>query len=158
MLNKKIVGALLLATMAVSTTALAQDRGFNTVAGAVIGAAIGNSTHDRNGALIGGVLGAAVGNSIQTNDRYDNRGYSNVSYNNGGYVDNRSSYYDDRARYYQPAPVYVEQRPVYYAPAPTYYYNQPSAVVYVGGGGDGYYEGRHGGYGYGHGYGHGHRR
>ena len=156
MLKKTFVGAVLLAATAVSTTALAQDRGFNTVAGAVVGAAIGNSTHDRNGAAIGGLIGAAVGNSLPTsNDRYYNNGYSN-----GGYVDTRASYYDNRGysnSYYQPAPVYVEPRPVYYAPAPVYY-SQPSAVVYVGGGG--YYgHGYRGGYGHGgHGGYYGHRR
>lgn len=176
MLNKKCLGAVMLAAAAVSSTAMADDRGVNTAFGAVIGAGIGNSTGARNGAIIGGLLGAAVGSSISTNDR---------SYN-GGYVDNRSSgyvatrvdtratyddnrdgrdYRDSRDSYYsEPAPVYVQEsrpvyveqsRAVYYQPQPAYYYSQPyysqpSTAVYVGVGG-GYRDGYRG-------HGHGHHR
>jgi hypothetical protein len=161
MLNKKCLGAVILAATVVSSTAMADDRGVNTAVGAVIGAAIGHNTGGRNGAIVGGVLGAAVGNSISRNDRsYNNGGYydnrSNGYYDNrsNGYVDTRASYYDNRDSYYQSAPVYVqESRPVYYQPQPTYYYTQPSEVVYVSGGG-GYYDGYRGRHGHGrHGYG-----
>jgi hypothetical protein len=154
MLNKKCVGAVILAAMAVSSTAMAQDRGTNTVVGGLLGAAIGHSAGGRDGAIVGGVLGAAVGNSLATNDRnngyYDNRGGYYNSPNT--YYENRDSYYDNRGSYYQPAPVYVQPAPVYVQPAPVYYapapryYSQPSAVVYVGGG-RGYYDGYNRGYG-----------
>jgi Glycine zipper 2TM domain len=123
MLNKKLLGAVMVAAVAVSSAAVADDRDFNTVAGAVVGAAIGHSTGGRNGAIVGGVIGAAVGNSIRTNDGY---------YNGGGY---RGSYYQPAPQpvYYQqaPQPVYYQPapQPVYYAPAPRYY--GPPAVIYV---------------------------
>ena len=122
MLNKKLVGAALLAAAAVSGSAMANDRGINTVAGAVVGAAIGNSAGGRDGAIVGGLVGAAVGNSINTGDRYYRGG--------GGYVQTRV--------YSQPAPVYYEPAPVYYEPAPRYYAPQ---VVYVEPG-RGYYHDR----------------
>src|SRR5450830_1044080 len=113
MLNKKLLGVVMVAAVAVSSAAVAGDRDFNTVAGAVVGAAIGHSTGGRDGAIVGGVIGAAVGNSISTNDRYYNGGY-------------RGGYYQSAPQpvYYQPAP-----QPVYYAPAPRYY--GPPAVIYV---------------------------
>jgi hypothetical protein len=113
MLNKKCFGAVLLAAAAVSGTAMAQDRGMNTVAGAVLGAAIGHGVGGRDGAIVGGVMGAAVGNSISTRDDYyyrDNRGYASASY-------------------YSPAPAYVESRPVYVQSAPVYY-EAPRPVYY----------------------------
>ncbi|MBC7456036.1 MAG: glycine zipper 2TM domain-containing protein [Massilia sp.] len=188
MLNKKCLGAMMLAAALVSSTAMADDRGVNTAFGAVIGAGIGNSTGARNGALIGGLLGAAVGSSISTNDRsYSNGGYDD--YRGSGYVDSRATtttYYDNRdsrdywdSRDYrdsrdaydsQPAPVYVQDsrtvyveqsRPVYYQQQPVYYYNQP----YYSQPSAAVYVGVGGG-GYrdgyrgynGHGHGHGHRR
>src|SRR5471032_1242848 len=111
MLNKTVLGVVTLAAAAISSTAMADDRGFDTVAGAVVGAAIGNSTGSRNGALVGGLVGAAVGNSIDTGDRY-RRGYTETRV------------------YSRPAPVYYEQAPVYYAPPPRYY-APPAQVVYV---------------------------
>jgi len=122
MLNKKLLGVVMVAAVAVSSAAVADDRDFNTVAGAVVGAAIGHSTGGRNGAIVGGVIGAAVGNSISTNDRYYNGG------NRGGYYQQAPQpvYYQPAPQpvYYQPAP-----QPVYYAPAPRYY--GPPAVIYV---------------------------
>jgi surface antigen len=111
MLNKKCLGAALLAAAAVSGTAMAQDRGMNTAVGAVLGAAVGHSAGGRDGAIVGGVLGAAVGNSISTRDDYrGNRGYASASY-------------------YEAAPAYVESRPVYVQQAPAYY-EAPRAVYY----------------------------
>jgi len=127
MLKKKCIGAMLLAAAAVSSTAMADDRGVNTVVGALAGAAIGGSVGGRNGALVGGVIGAAVGNSARTNDDYyyRNRGYAY----SGGYS---SGYYQ------QPAPVYVESRPVYVEPRGYYYNPRPDVVVVEGG--RGYYD------------------
>jgi hypothetical protein len=110
MWNKKLVSVVVLATAALSSTAaMADDRGLNTVAGAVVGAAIGNSAGGRDGAIVGGVLGAAVGNSISTGDRY----------HRGGYVETRV--------YTQPTPVYYAPPPppVYYTPAPRVVYVEP---------------------------------
>lgn len=112
MLNKKILGAVMLAAVTISGGALASDRDFNTVAGAAVGAAIGHNAGGRDGAIVGGLVGAAVGNSISTDGR---------SYRRGGYVETRV--------YEQPAPVYYEPAPVYYAPPPRYY--APPRVVYV---------------------------
>lgn len=149
MLNKKVFGAMLLAAAAVSSTAMAQDRGANTVVGALAGAAIGGGIGGRDGAIVGGVLGAAVGNSVRTRDDYyyDNRGYA---YSGGGY--SSGGYYAAA-----PAPVYVEPAPVYVAPAPRYYYDSRPDVVVVGGGRyygrDRYYYDRghgHGGWDRGH--------
>jgi hypothetical protein len=128
MLNKKCFGAVLLAAAAVSGTAMAQDRGMNTVAGAVLGAAIGHGVGGRDGAIVGGVMGAAVGNSISTRDDYyrDNRGYASASY------------YAPAPAYVESRPVYVESAPVYYdAPRPVYYespryYRQPVVIVEQG--------------------------
>jgi hypothetical protein len=120
MLKKTCVGAVLLAAAAVSTTAMADDRGVNTAVGALVGAAIGGSAGGRDGAIVGGVLGAAVGSSVRTNDDY----YRGRGYVSGGYSTGYSS------GYYQPAPVYVESRPVYTAP-PRYYYDARPEVVYV---------------------------
>jgi hypothetical protein len=133
MLNKKCFGAVLLAAAAVSsTTAMAQDRGANTVAGALVGAAIGGAANGRNGALVGGALGAVVGNSIRSNDDYyyRDRGYSSNTYYSSGYA--------------QPAPVYVESRPVYveprpvYVESPRYYYDARPDVVVIDRGGRGW--------------------
>jgi hypothetical protein len=152
MFNKKCLGAVILAATAVSSGAMADDRGTNTAVGALLGAAIGHNSGGRDGAIVGGVLGAAVGSAISTNDRSYNAGY--YDNRNSGYYDTRATYYDNRSSYYQPAPVYVEPAPVYYAPAPRYYYNQPSAVVYVGSSRGDYYDGYRGrGHGH-HGYGH----
>ena len=148
MLNKKCLGAVMLAAMAASTTAMADDRGLNTLAGAAVGAAIGHNSGGRNGAGVGGLVGAAIGNSLSTGDR---------GYYNSGYVETRASY-GQPVYYAQPEPVYYEQprvvtyvepRPVYYAPR---YYGR-SEVIYVE---RGYgYHGYHGDHGYrGH---HGHR-
>jgi hypothetical protein len=133
MLNKKCFGAVLLAAAAVSSTAMAQDRGANTVVGALAGAAIGGSAAGRDGALVGAAIGAAVGNSVRTNEDYYYRSRGNYAY--GGYsndyyqpapaavyVESRPSYY------YEPRPVYVESRPVYVESRPYYdrghYYNR----------------------------------
>jgi hypothetical protein len=116
MLNKKCFGAVLLAAAAVSSTAMAQDRGANTVIGALAGAAIGGGAAGRDGALVGAAIGAAVGNSVRTNDDYYYRGRGNYAY--GGYSNS----------YYQPAPaaVYVESRPrYYYEPRPVYVESRP---------------------------------
>ena len=59
MLNKTVLGVVTLAAAAISSTAMADDRGFDTAAGAVVGAAIGAGTGSRNGARIG--LGQADG-------------------------------------------------------------------------------------------------
>jgi hypothetical protein len=123
MLNKKCLGAVILAAAAVSSTAMADDRGVNTAVGAVIGAAIGHNSGGRDGALVGGVIGAALGNAVSTGD---NRSY------NGGYYDNRGSYYRQAPVYVEArsyAPAYYEPRQVIYTP-PVRYYQQP-AVVYV---------------------------
>jgi hypothetical protein len=126
MLKKKCIGAMLLAAAAVSSTAMADDRGVNTVVGALAGAAIGSSVGGRDGALVGGVIGAAVGNSVRTNDDYyyRDRGYAY----SGGYS----------TGYYQPAPVYVESRPVYVEPRGYYYNARPDVVVVERG--RGYYD------------------
>jgi hypothetical protein len=125
MLNKKCFGAVLLAAAAVSSTAFAQDRGANTVVGALAGAAIGGSVGGRDGAIVGGVLGAAVGNSVRTNDDYYYRDRGNYAY--GGYSNNyyqpapAAVYVESRPRYYyEPRPVYVESRPVYVQSRPYY--------------------------------------
>jgi len=122
MLNKKCFGAVLLAAAAVSSTAMAQDRGANTVIGALAGAAIGGGAGGRDGALVGAAIGAAVGNSVRTNDDYyyrdrdrGNYGYSN-SYYSGNYYQPAPAavYVESRPRYYyEPRPVYVESRPYY---------------------------------------------
>ncbi|HEV7814683.1 MAG TPA: hypothetical protein VGP06_06215, partial [Janthinobacterium sp.] len=94
MLNKKILGMMMLATAAVSTTAVAAgDRTFNTAAGAIVGAAIG-SGNGPNGALVGGLVGAALGNSLS-----HGRGYGH----GGVYVDARV-YPSAPAYYGRPAP------------------------------------------------------
>ena len=51
LIKKSVVGAVLLAAAAVSTTASADDRGMNTAVGAVLGAAIGAPL-----VLLGGAL------------------------------------------------------------------------------------------------------
>lgn len=117
MLIKKLMGTALLAAAAVSSAAYAGDRDFNTVAGAVVGAAIGNSAGGRDGAIVGGLVGAAVGNSISSRDR--DRGYYR-----------RDDRYVETRVYSQPAPVYYEQPQTYYAPPPRYY-SPPPRVVYV---------------------------
>jgi hypothetical protein len=124
MLKKKCFGAVLLAAVAVSPSAFAQDRGANTVVGALVGAAIGGSAAGRDGALVGGVIGAAVGNSVRTNDDYyyGNRGYSSGYYSSGYSSGYAPGYYS--SGYYAPAPVYVESRP-------SYYYRARPDVVYV---------------------------
>jgi hypothetical protein len=118
MLNKKCFGAVLLAAAAVSSTAMAQDRGANTVVGALAGAAIGGGVGGRDGALVGAAIGAAVGNSVRTNDDYYYRDRGNYAY--GGYSNNyyqaapAAVYVESRPRYYyEPRPVYVESRPYY---------------------------------------------
>jgi hypothetical protein len=136
MLNKKCFGAALLAAAAVSTTAMADDRGVNTAVGAVVGAAIGHGAGGRNGAIVGGVLGAAVGNSLSSRDDYyrGNRGYASVNYYDQGpeYVESRPVYVEQRPVYVESAPVYYEApRPVYYE-APRYY-SQPEVIVTGGG-------------------------
>ena len=115
MLKKKCIGAMLLAAAAVSSTAMADDRGVNTVVGALAGAAIGGSVGGRNGALVGGAIGAAVGNSVRTNDDYysRNRGYAYSSGYSGGYYQSAPTYVEARPVYVEPRPVYVEQRGYY---------------------------------------------
>jgi hypothetical protein len=125
MLNKKCFGAVLLAAAAVSSTAMAQDRGANTVIGALAGAAIGGSAGGRDGALVGAAIGAAVGNSVRTDDDYYYRNRGSYAYNSypSGYS---NTYYSNG--YYQPAPaaVYVESRPrYYYEPRPVYVESRP---------------------------------
>ncbi|MFT5644849.1 MAG: hypothetical protein ACI83P_002413 [Janthinobacterium sp.] len=102
MSKQKILSALLLSAAAMSSTALAGERDFNTLAGAVIGASIGMGSGGSNGAIIGGVLGAVLGNSLSGNHRFDNR---------ANYAETRS---------YPPAPAYYEQRTVYQQPRPSY--------------------------------------
>jgi len=127
MLNKKCFGAVLLAAAAVSSTAMAQDRGANTVVGALAGAAIGGSAGGRDGALVGAAIGAAVGNSVRTNDDYYYRDRGNYGYSNSYYSGNyyqpapAAVYVESRPRYYyEPRPVYVESRPVYVESRPYY--------------------------------------
>ncbi len=134
MLNKKCFGAVLLAAAAVSSTAMASDRGVNTAVGAIAGAAIGGSVGGRDGALVGGALGAVVGNSVRTNDDYyyRDRGYASSGYYASGYSSGYSS------GYYQPAPVYVESRPYYAPPPPRYYYDRRPDVVVIDRGGRGW--------------------
>jgi uncharacterized protein YcfJ len=146
MLNKKCFGAVLLAAAAVSTTAMAQDRGANTFVGALAGAALGHAAGGRDGAIVGGVLGAAVGNSIPTRDDRYYRGGSTY-YAQPAYVESRPTYYESRPAYYESAPVYYDapSTVVYTSPAPVYYsspryYREPVVVV----GGRGHWE--HGGY------------
>ena len=110
MLNKKALGAVMVAALTISSAALAGDRDFNTAAGAVIGAAIGHNSGGPEGALIGGLLGAVVGNSLSDQG----------SHNRGGHYE---------ARAYQAAPGYYQPAPVYYAPPPRDY--GPPAVVYA---------------------------
>lgn len=141
---------------AVSTTAVAGDRGVNTAVGAVIGAAVGHSAGGRDGAIVGGVIGAAVGNSIGR----DSRARVSAHYNDG--YDGGRGYYDDgyrERRHVRPRPVYVESR-TYYEPAPVYVerrVRRPVVVVedhyYRGGRGHGYRHGHgHRHHGHGHGY------
>jgi len=94
MSHKKWMAVALLATAAVSTTAVADNRGVNTAVGAVLGAVIGNSVGGQEGAVVGGVLGAVVGASASSGrDRgYDQRYGRNP----------RASYREPV--YYQPAP------------------------------------------------------
>jgi hypothetical protein len=124
MLKNKCIGAMLLAAAAVSSTAMADDRGVNTVVGALAGAAIGGGVGGRNGAIVGGVIGAAVGNSARTNDDYyyRNRGYAY----SGGYS---NGYYQQAPAYVESRPVYVESRPVYVGPQRYYYDARPDVVV-----------------------------
>jgi hypothetical protein len=128
MLKKKCIGAMLLAAAAVSSTAMADDRGVNTVVGALAGAAIGGSVGGRNGALVGGAIGAAVGNSARTNDDYyyRNRGYAYSSGYSNGYS---GGYYQSAPAYVESRPVYVESRPVYVEPSRYYYNSRPDVVV-----------------------------
>jgi hypothetical protein len=70
MLKKKCIGAMLLAAAAVSSTAMADDRGVNTVVGAQAGAPIGGSGGGRNGPRVGGVIGEGGGNSARPNHDY----------------------------------------------------------------------------------------
>ena len=76
MFNKRFAGLMLMgAALTVSSAAFAAgDRDFNTAAGAVIGAAIGNHNGGTGGAVVGGLVGAAVGNSLSGGGRH-NRGY-----------------------------------------------------------------------------------
>ena len=120
MLKKTCFGAVLPAAAAVSTTAMAQDRGVNTAVGALAGAAIGGGIGGRDGAIVGGVLGAAIGNSART---YDDGYYRGRVYSSG-------SYYQPAPVYVEPRPVYVESAPVYYD-APAYYYRDRPTAVYV---------------------------
>lgn len=107
MSNKKWIGVAsvaLLAAAAVSTSAMADNRGINTALGAVVGAVIGNTVGGQNGAVVGGVLGAVVGATASGHDdrRYDrhyDRRYSNARY--------------QAPVYYRPAPVPVYARPDY---------------------------------------------
>lgn len=115
MLSKKWIGMALLAAAAVSTNAMADNRGVNTALGAVAGAVVGNVVGGQNGALIGGVLGAVVGASVSDHDRrdryYDGRRYSNVRYQ---------------------APVYARPAPVYVRPGyRDGYYRDTRRVEYV---------------------------
>lgn len=124
MLKNKCIGAMLLAAAAVSTTAMADDRGTNTIVGALAGAAIGGSVGGRDGAFVGGAMGAAVGNSVRTRDDYyyNNRGYAySTGYSNG--------YYQQAPAYVESRPVYVESRPVYVEPPRYYYDSRPDVVV-----------------------------
>jgi hypothetical protein len=140
MLKNKCIGAMLLAAAAVSSTAMADDRGVNTIVGAVAGAAIGGSVGGRNGALVGGVIGAAVGNSARTNDDYyyRNRNYTYSDGYSGGYYQSAPTYVESRPVYVEPAPVYVESRPVYVEPRRYYYDTRPDVVVVERG--RGYYD------------------
>lgn len=111
MLNRKWIGVVLLAAAAVSTTALADNRGVNTALGAVAGAVVGNVVGGQNGAVLGGVLGAVVGASVSDNDRRDNRRYYGARYQ---------------------APVHARPAPVYARPGyRDRYYHDVRRVEYV---------------------------
>jgi hypothetical protein len=121
MLNKKWIGAVLLASAAFSTSALADDRGVNTALGAVLGAVIGNSVGGQNGTVIGGVLGAVAGATLSSHDDRSYRG--------------RQAY---RAPvYYRPVP--VRSQPHYRGhPVARRDYRQPRQIEYVAYGRDFY--------------------
>jgi hypothetical protein len=105
-LKKPLIIATLGAAVALaglSTKAQAADPLIGALIGGGIGAAIGDSTHHRNGAAVGGVIGALVGSSIAHDS---NRYYYDDRYAYGG-----DRYYYEPRRYYAPAPVYG------YAPA-----------------------------------------
>jgi len=150
MLKKKCIGAMLLAAAAVSTTAMADDRGLNTVVGALAGAAIGGSVGGRDGAFVGGAIGAAVGNSVRTNDDYyyNNRGNRGYAYSNGY----SGGYYQQAPAYVESRPVYVESRPAYVEPPRYYYDSRPDVVVVER---NRYYDRHDRGWDRGHGWGHG---
>lgn len=95
MSHKKWMAVALLATAAVSTTAVADNRGVNTAVGAVLGAVIGNSVGGQDGAMVGGLLGAVVGASASSGR---DRGYDRRHYERGPNVHYREPVY------YQPAP------------------------------------------------------
>lgn len=137
MFNKRFAGLMLMgAALTASSAAFAAgDRDFNTAAGAVIGAAIGNHNGGTGGAVVGGLVGAAVGNSLSGGGRH-----------NRGYVETRV--------YSQPAPVYYEPAPVYYNPPPRVYYEPAPRVYYEPA--PVYVEPRPVYYYRGHGHGHGH--
>ena len=102
MLSKKFMAVALVAAATATSSVYASDRGFNTVAGAVVG--------------------AAVGNSISSGDRH--RGYRD-----GRYVETRV-YSQPAPVYYEPAPVYYAPPPRYYAPPPRVVYVEPARPYY----------------------------
>ena len=119
-LKKPLIIASLGAAVAfagLSTKAEAADPIIGALIGGGIGAAIGDSTHHRNGAAVGGVIGALIGSSIaHDSNRYYGDRYYGDRYYDDRYYDNR--YYAPRG-YYAPAPVYG------YGYAPVY----PSATI-----------------------------
>jgi glycine zipper 2TM protein len=100
----------------VSTRAEAGDPVLGALIGGGIGAAIGNSTHHRNGAAVGGVLGAMIGTGIASSSNY----YGDPYYGGSGYYGGGSGYYGGGSGYYG-APSYAAPSYGYYAPPPAYY-------------------------------------
>ena len=130
-LKKPLIIASLGAAVALaglSTKAEAADPILGALIGGGIGAAIGDSTHHRNGAAVGGVIGALIGSSVahDSNRYYDDRYYG------GGYSD----------RYYAPRGYYAPAAPVYgygYGYAPAY----PTATIVYSSGPSHRYARRH---------------
>lgn len=109
--------SLVLAASLFATNSYAQDAQFaSTIAGGVIGAAVGNHIGGTHGAVIGGLTGAYIGSeATRQNSRRE------VVYVR---EPKREVYYDNRPQtvVYQarPEPVYYAPPPVYYAPSTIY--------------------------------------
>lgn len=107
MLSKKWLSVAVFAVAAVSSSAFAGDRDFNTAIGAVTGAVIGNVVGGRDGAIFGGVVGAVIGANAEG---HGGQGYYQQP--QGYYQAPQQAYYPART-YYQPVPVHYSPRPVY---------------------------------------------